>query len=96
MNEHAGALRDIGRILSLDTVDGFLLVQATSPCTADRGSYRRSEADFVDLKAIADAAKAAGGTFIDTAIHDEKMRPSASFGHRYQTPTEMIRSCFGS
>ncbi|MBD9387963.1 4-hydroxy-2-oxoheptanedioate aldolase [Rhizobium sp. BIGb0125] len=60
MIEHASALRDIEHILSLDTVDGVFIGPSDLSLRRGRGSYKRSEADFADLKAIADAAKAAG------------------------------------
>jgi 4-hydroxy-2-oxoheptanedioate aldolase len=60
MIEHAGALRDIERILSLDTVDGVFIGPSDLSLRRGRGSYNRSEGDFADLKVIADTAKAAG------------------------------------
>ncbi|WP_117195853.1 HpcH/HpaI aldolase family protein [Rhizobium terrae] len=60
MIEHAGALRDIAAILAFDTVDGVFVGPSDLSLRRGRQSYKRSEADFADLQAIADAAKAAG------------------------------------
>ncbi|MCO5731585.1 aldolase/citrate lyase family protein [Rhizobium sp. SSA_523] len=60
MIEHAGALRDIEHILSLATVDGVFIGPSDLSLRRGRGAYKRTDADFADLKAIADAAKAAG------------------------------------
>ncbi|MCZ7486166.1 aldolase/citrate lyase family protein [Rhizobium rhizogenes] len=60
MIEHAGALRDIEQILSFDTVDGVFVGPSDLSLRRGRGSYKRSDADFADLKTIAEAAKSAG------------------------------------
>lgn len=60
MIEHAGALRDIEAILALDTVDGVFIGPSDLSLRRDRGAYKRTPADFADLKIIADAAHKAG------------------------------------
>ncbi|MGF6178871.1 HpcH/HpaI aldolase family protein [Ensifer sp. 4252] len=60
MIEHAGALRDIAKILELDTVDGVFVGPSDLSLRRGRGSYKRSESDFADLQIIADAARAVG------------------------------------
>ncbi|EUB98900.1 HpcH/HpaI aldolase [Rhizobium sp. CF080] len=60
MIEHAGALRDVARILALDTVAGVFVGPSDLSLRRGRRSYKRDEADFADLQTIADAAKAAG------------------------------------
>lgn len=60
MIEHAGALRDIDRILALDTVDGVFVGPSDLSLRRGRGSYKRSDADLADLHTIAEAAKRAG------------------------------------
>ncbi|WP_439624858.1 HpcH/HpaI aldolase family protein [Shinella sp.] len=60
MIEHAGALRDIDRILGLDTVDGVFVGPSDLSLRRGRGSYKRSDADFADLHTIAEAAERAG------------------------------------
>lgn len=64
MIEHAGALRDITQILSLDTVDGVFVGPSDLSLRRGRQSYKRNEADFADLQAIADAAKTAGKSWL--------------------------------
>lgn len=64
MIEHAGALRDIEKILDLDTVDGVFLGPSDLSIRRDRGAYKRSGADFADLKIVADAAHKAGKHWI--------------------------------
>lgn len=56
MIEHAGALRDIEAILALDTVDGVFIGPSDLSLRRDRGAYKRTPADFADLKVVADAA----------------------------------------
>jgi 4-hydroxy-2-oxoheptanedioate aldolase len=60
MIEHAGALRDIDKILALASVDGVFIGPSDLSLRRGRGAYKRSEADFADLKTVADAAHAAG------------------------------------
>jgi len=60
MIEHAGALRDIEKILALDTVDGVFIGPSDLSLRRDRGAYKRTDADFADLKTVADAAHKAG------------------------------------
>jgi 4-hydroxy-2-oxoheptanedioate aldolase len=60
MIEQAGALREIERILALETVDGVFIGPSDLSLRRDRGVYKRTPADFADLKIVADAATAAG------------------------------------
>ncbi|KQT52521.1 MULTISPECIES: aldolase/citrate lyase family protein [unclassified Aureimonas] len=64
MIEHAGALRDVDQILALPTVDGVFIGPSDLSLRRDRGAYKRSAADFADLKTVADAAHKAGKRWI--------------------------------
>jgi 4-hydroxy-2-oxoheptanedioate aldolase len=54
MTEDAGALAEIDAILALDTVDGVFV--GPSDLSRERGAYCRTDADFADLRRVADAA----------------------------------------
>lgn len=74
MIEHAGALRDIAAILALDTVDGVFVGPSDLSLRRGRASYKRSEADFDDLRTIAAAARRAGKHWLLPAWSDAEKR----------------------
>lgn len=83
MIENADALGDIEKILALDTVDGVFLGPSDLSLRRNRGAYKRSEADFADLKRVADAARAAGKRWILPAWSvDEKRFALANGVHQ--------------
>ncbi|GAA2675580.1 HpcH/HpaI aldolase family protein [Streptomyces aculeolatus] len=64
MIEDAGAIEEIEKILELPVVDGVFVGPSDLSMRRSRGAYTRSEADFADLAAIADAARAAGKPWV--------------------------------
>lgn len=64
MVESAEALADIDAILALPTVDGVFVGPSDLSLSRGRGAYRKTEADFDDLRAIATAAAKAGKPWI--------------------------------
>ncbi|MBN7808631.1 HpcH/HpaI aldolase family protein (plasmid) [Agrobacterium rosae] len=80
MIEHAGAFRDVAEILALDTVDGVFIGPSDLSLRRDRGSYKRSEADFRDLQVISAAANAAGKHWLLPAWSESEKRFALSNG----------------
>lgn len=74
MVEHAGALRDITEILALDTVDGIFVGPSDLSLRRGRASYKRSKADFDDLRTIAEAAQRAGKHWLLPAWSNSEKR----------------------
>lgn len=72
MIEDAGALEDIEEILALDTVDGVFIGPSDLSLRRNRGAYSREEGDFADLKRVADAALAAGKSWVLPAWSTEE------------------------
>jgi len=64
MIESAEALTDVEAILALPSVDGLFVGPSGLSLSRGRGAYRKTEADFDDLRRIAAAAKAAGEPWI--------------------------------
>jgi 4-hydroxy-2-oxoheptanedioate aldolase len=64
MIEDAGALEAIDSILALDTVNGVFVGPSDLSLRRQRGAYTRTDADFVDLQTIADAAHRAGKPWV--------------------------------
>lgn len=64
MIEDAGAIEEVEKIFSLDTVDGVFIGPTDLSLLRGRGMYKRNDADFADLKRVADAAKKAGKHWI--------------------------------
>ena len=64
MIEDAGALHDIDAILALETVDGVFVGPSDLSLRRERGAYSRTDADFADLRTIADAARRAGKPWV--------------------------------
>ena len=64
MIEDAGALEEIDAILSLDTVDGVFVGPSDLSLRRERGAYSRTNADFADLRTVADAARRAGKPWV--------------------------------
>lgn len=64
MIEDAGALVEIEDILRLPVVDGVFVGPSDLSLSRGRGAYARGEADFADLKVIADAARTAGKPWV--------------------------------
>jgi 4-hydroxy-2-oxoheptanedioate aldolase len=60
MIEDAGALAEIDAILALAAVDGVFVGPSDLSLRRDRGAYSRTDADFADLRTVADAARRAG------------------------------------
>jgi len=73
MIEDLGAIEEVDQILALDTVDGVFVGPTDLALRRERGAYRRTEADYADLRKIADAAAAAGKSWLLPAwSRDEK------------------------
>jgi 4-hydroxy-2-oxoheptanedioate aldolase len=64
MIEDAGALHDIDAILALNTVDGVFVGPSDLSLRRERGAYSRTDADFADLRTVADAARRAGKPWV--------------------------------
>lgn len=64
MVESAEALADIDAILALPTVDGVFVGPSDLSLSRGRGAYRKTPADFDDLRSIAAACKRAGKPWI--------------------------------
>jgi 4-hydroxy-2-oxoheptanedioate aldolase len=64
MIEDAGALDEIDAILALDTVDGVFVGPSDLSLRRARGAYSRTDADFADLRTVADAARRAGKPWV--------------------------------
>ncbi len=64
MIEDAGALQDIDAIVALDTVDGVFVGPSDLSLRRERGAYSRTDADFADLRTVADAARRAGKPWV--------------------------------
>jgi 4-hydroxy-2-oxoheptanedioate aldolase len=64
MIEDAGALDEIDAILALDTVDGVFIGPSDLSLRRARGAYSRTDADFADLRTVADAARRAGKPWV--------------------------------
>jgi len=64
MIEDAGALEEVEKILALDTVDGVFVGPTDLSLLRGRGILKRNDADWADLKRIADAANKAGKHWI--------------------------------
>jgi len=64
MIEDAGALQDVDAILALDTVDGVFVGPSDLSLRRERGAYSRTDADFADLRTVADAARRAGKPWV--------------------------------
>ncbi len=64
MIETAGALADVEAIAALDTVDGLFVGPTDLALSCGRGCYRRDDADYKDIAAIARAAKNNGKPWI--------------------------------
>lgn len=80
MIENAASLADVENILALDTVDGVFVGPSDLSLRRERGSYKRTQADFADLKKVADAAAAAGKRWILPAWSDEEKRFALDHG----------------
>jgi 4-hydroxy-2-oxoheptanedioate aldolase len=64
MIEDDGALQDVDAILALDTVDGVFVGPSDLSLRRKRGAYSRTDADFADLRTVADAARRAGKPWV--------------------------------
>lgn len=64
MIETAGALRDVVEIAALPTVDGLFPGPTDLSLRRERGMYKRTDADWVDLETIAKAAKSQGKSLV--------------------------------
>jgi 4-hydroxy-2-oxoheptanedioate aldolase len=64
MIEDAGALDEIDAILALQTVDGVFVGPSDLSLRRARGAYSRTDADFADLRIVADAARRAGKPWV--------------------------------
>ncbi len=87
MIENAASLADVEKILALDTVDGVFIGPSDLSLRRNRGSYKRSEGDFADLKRVADAARAAGKKWILPAWSVEEKRFAMANGVHQMTLT---------
>jgi 4-hydroxy-2-oxoheptanedioate aldolase len=76
MIEDAGALYDIDAILALDTVDGVFVGPSDLSLRRERGAYSRNDADFADLRTIADAARRTGGRLRCCTVRDQSDHPT--------------------
>lgn len=74
MIEDAGALEEVEKILALDTVDGVFIGPTDLSLLRGRGSYKRGDADWADLKRVADAARKAEKHWILPAWSDSEKR----------------------
>lgn len=74
MIEDAGALADVESILALPVVDGVFTGPTDLSLRRNRGSYKRSEADWVDIRTICEAARAANKPWIFPAWSDDEKR----------------------
>jgi len=64
MVEDHGAIEEIDSIFSLPVVDGVFVGPSDLSLRRERGAYKRTPADFADLKKVADAAAKAGKRWI--------------------------------
>lgn len=74
MIEDAGALEEVEKILALDTVDGVFIGPTDLSLLRGRGAYKRGDADWADLKRVADAAHKAGKHWILPAWSESEKR----------------------
>jgi len=72
MIETAGALRDAEAIAALPTVDGLFPGPTDLSLRRQRGMYKRTEADWRDLEAIAAAARRQGKSLVFPAWSPEE------------------------
>ena len=64
MIEDAQALAEVHEILAIPSVDGVFIGPSDLSLRRSRGSYKRTEGDWQDLKTIADAAREANKPWI--------------------------------
>lgn len=72
MIETAGALADVEAIAALPTVDGLFPGPTDLSLRRQRGMYKRTDADWVDLATIANAARTQGKTLAFPAWSPEE------------------------
>ena len=72
MIEDAGALADVDAILDLPFVDGVFIGPTDLSLRRNRGSYKRREGDWGDLRKVCDAAHSAGKPWILPAWSEEE------------------------
>ena len=87
MIENAASLEDVEKIFALETVDGVFIGPSDLSLRRNRGSYKRSEGDFADLKRVADAARTAGKKWILPAWSVEEKRFAMANGVHQMTLT---------
>lgn len=80
MIEDAGALRDIDKILALDTVDGVFIGPSDLALRRGRGAYEHGREDMVDLEQIAEACRHAKKPWVMPAWSDSEQRFAMSGG----------------
>lgn len=72
MVEDRGALEDIKEILTLDTVDGVFVGTSDLSLSRGRGGYSRTDADFADIRTVAQAAKTHGKPWMLPSWSDQE------------------------
>jgi len=80
MIEDAGAIEDIAEILALATVDGVFVGPSDLSLRRGRGAYSREAGDLADLKTVAEAAAAAGKSWVLPAWSPEEKEFAARNG----------------
>ncbi len=80
MIETSAALKDVGNILGLPTVDGVFVGPSDLALSRGRETYAFTEDDRHDIEAIAEAARAYGKPWIMPAWTAEERAFSRSFG----------------
>jgi len=83
MVESAAALKDIEAILALPTVDGVFMGPSDLSLDSGRGAYRNTDADKVDLRRVAAAAKAANKPWIMPAWTKAEREFATGLGASY-------------
>jgi 4-hydroxy-2-oxoheptanedioate aldolase len=94
MIESAAALADIDAILGLATVDGVFVGPSDLALSRGRDRYRFDAADQADLRAIAEAANAAGKTWIMPAWTAGEQELSAELGAQWRVVADETGSIY--
>ncbi|SAK82307.1 2-dehydro-3-deoxyglucarate aldolase [Caballeronia hypogeia] len=72
MIEDERALKEVSKILALDTVDGVFIAPTDLAIRRGRKIYKKTDADYADFKQIIEAAKAAGKPWLFPAWSPEE------------------------
>lgn len=88
MIESAEALEHVEEILALPTVDGVFVGPSDLSLSRGRGAYRKTEADFADIRRIAAAAAVAGKPWIMPAWSPVEQKLARELGASWQVTVD--------